>query len=324
MKKDAIIASIVVLSLTLGCAYGQEETLQEFTTGLLKKNLGFDRFPGKKGPLKPGFKFKLEDYPQLEGLRVLSNEIKVTDRGEEDDDEGQSYRVKRKIELGRVNAQGRPERIEFEIEVNLDSTEGAQEGIVRDLSLSSFPLEVPGLFKQRLDRGDQRGLAVGDFNLISPFFKELSSDFADLGSIDFVRNNVRVAIDRSDSSVDLSLLAKAIDDRIRLQPDLTPEQLRATAVPVIASFGPRVEKITRGESTDVVLDVSDPHGEDLRVFLSPDLGKTSRVIGNRLVVEAPIGGRALRDEEPLSVVVVNQSGLFAKAKAVLKVEENDD
>jgi hypothetical protein len=260
-----------------------------------KTLLGFSSWPGKKGGLKPGFKFVPSSYPALGGFAVA----KDTKRVEKVSTENTLLRA---LFLTRGT-----EQVRIEIQVATVSTDDAQEALVTKLSMSQADLD------RIYVRGDQNGLLVGDLNYTN------SVDGAKIRALHFVRNNIRIMLNRSEgSTADLISLGQAIDAQITAEANFTRTTLK-TKIPTITTFAPQSAIIPVLSSTPVTLAAADPSGLPLEIQLTASLGQITKddtVTPPAILFQSDNQTGAVT----LGVTVINENLFFALHSATVTIQ----
>jgi hypothetical protein len=278
-----------------------------------KKDISFDQLPGKGGLLRPGFRFRVGDYPELTGFIVKNDNYEVAEYVG-------GIGVMRTLILVRPpeGREDKTDRIIVEIQVDPFSTDNAQEGIVTMLMQSNYAAVGGPL----LQRGDRVGISVGDFNFIPPRGKAVKPELA---MITFVRNNVRVLLHkRRAHNVDLAVLARKMDGAIKNLPAMDGTQLRANHIPT-ATLTPEKSTIHGGEMINVTLQAADPHGLKLIQLENVSGGILDQRAANpanyRFRGTDGTGDTGVMAN--ISIFAVNEGGLFSEAKTTVFVSPKD-
>jgi hypothetical protein len=290
--------SVVALACATVLATALNANAQEDPyISLLRVQSGFDTLPGKAGPLKKGLVFVVSDYPQLAGFSVVRDDF---------DAEMKNLGMMRRLELTRNS-----EVLDVTIAVAHTSTDNAHELLLlAELALSQAS------FIATMKRGDQEGVAIGDFNFVAK--GTTTSDLE--GYIAFVRNNVLCVIrdgrPDSPSTLDVKGLAADIDTRITFLPELTPAGFDALR-PIVTAFSPADSTLVAEEmsSTTLTIAVSDPSGEAVKKQVSAE---------GKLQIDTTVDPIRISPTDAIGVIAIeliaiNESLQFSTAQTVVTV-----
>jgi hypothetical protein len=253
-----MMLAILVLAASFLPAKPQAADTQE--DSVLKdwqRILEFNKWPNKGGKLRAGFPFATVDFP---ALRKLS-------QGEVSDQKTMSFdardlTVTRNLRF--KDSSGNP-LLEIELQVFPNSNDRAHWALLFKLMATQR-----GPIDTVYDRAEVIGVTVGDVAFVPSGLG--TSDKSTVGYVAFVRDNVRVLLTKMDGvDVDLADLAKKMDDRIKLQQEVTKAQLQKLA-PQISTFEPKDAIIKAFSSTVLSITAIDPRNLSVESQFHPDFG----------------------------------------------------
>lgn len=261
----------------------------------VKQLIDFDNLPGKSGMLKPGLSFKQSDYPELAGFKPQ--------------DDFKHYAATNTERSGRLILLTKDkEEIIVRIVPSQVSTDDAQEAMVDEFLNYEIPKE------EITKRGDLAGINVGDFN----FVPQRDTLPGGVSQLIFVRNNIMVVLRRRNTTFDLTVLGRDIDDKIKAQVDHNQQQL-AGKLPIISAFSPVQPSIRVFGRTAMNFQVTDPQGLALKFqFRSTRQGAVRRDEAAQppQTMFGSIGPTGVAD---VSVTALNDALLFQIATTTVTV-----
>ena len=201
------------------------------------QRIRISEWPGKNGPMKPGFAFRPGNYPALAGLKVLTNTTSVR------------WNARVPHVIRNVHVGLRPHPIRITIYVSHRSPADAQEWMF--VNMNSLRSSTP--------MWSDAGLRLGDI----AFSEGLSQP--DRGVIIFARNNVAVELKNyHHRGINLICFAREMDARIESQPNLTPAEFSARR-PAITEFRPERGEIPTHGSVPLNFSYREPEGQRTEV-----------------------------------------------------------
>lgn len=285
-------------------SYSQSEA----TRNNVKEKLSFSTLPGKNGALKPGFSFLKNDYPELNAYSGVSDQIEIV----------ASPGGRSVLRTMVMKKDASSDTVEIEIQVDMISTDNAQEGIVDDLLATSYlPLGLP-----IRERGDTNGINVGDFNFV---LSGLLPDHIDqIGWLHFVRNNIRILVSQRSSTTGVNLvnLAQKIDQKILALPNVTPQQIGPAYAPAITAFAPASSTVSKFKTVQFNLTASDPQGVELKFkFRGSRLGGVTRDESAQPVRTTYFASGNATGTDTIEVIAIDDTLLWTSASATVEVTE---